>query len=170
MKFTMSPARAYLLGMWKSRRTREGVGVDGHRELCTAFLQLCLQEKLCQPDKVKYIEGVLHKCYFYNTSLRTWLDGEMEKRDYRLQYKNEFAASYFAGVFDAKGGWADAVSGKKIAFIIGDRVDEMVLSRLGFRVKKQGARLAIISDDFYGWILPHMRMEVGKLRAEKPGA
>ena len=170
MKYTMSPDRAYLLGMWKSRRTKEGVGVDGHRELCTAFLQLCLQEKLCQPDKVKYLEGVLHKCYFYNTSLRTWLDEEMGKREERLKYKNEFAASYFAGVFDAKGGWADSVAGGQMPFIIGDRVDEMVLMRLGFRVKKQGARLAIISKDFYGWILPHMRMDIGKLRAEKPHA
>ena len=166
MKFTMSPARAYFLGMWKSRRTAEGVGVEGHRELCTAFLQLALAEKFASPDKVQYKEGQLHKCYFYNTALRAWLDEEMEKRDMRLKYKNEFAASYFAGVFDAKGGWDTAVNGKKLAFIIGDKVDEIVLMRLGFRVKKQGARLAIISEDFYGWILPHMRMDVGKLRAD----
>jgi len=164
MKFTMSPARIYLLGLWKSRRTAEGVGVEGHRELVEAFLRLCLDDKLCLPDKVQYKEGVLHKCYFYNTALRAWLDGEMKKRDERLKYKNEFAASYFAGVFDAKGGWADSVTGRKMPFIIGDRVDEMVLLRLGFRVKKQGARLAVISEDFYGWIMPYLRLEISKLR------
>jgi hypothetical protein len=38
MKFTMNPRRAYILGMWKGRRTKEGVGVEGHRELCEVFL------------------------------------------------------------------------------------------------------------------------------------
>ena len=165
MKFTMSPARAYLLGMWKSRRTKEGVGVEGHRELCGAFLKACLDEKLAMPDKVKYEEGPLHKCYFYNTSLRAWLDSEMKKREERLKYKNEFAASYFAGVFDAKGGWADSVAGGKMPFIIGDRTDEIVLLRLGFRVKKERSRLAIISEDFYGWIVPHLKLDIGKKRA-----
>src|SRR3989338_9860491 len=105
MKYTMSPARAYLLGLWKSRRTKEGVGVEGHRELCEAFLKLCLDEKLCLPDKVKYIEGPIFKCYFYNSSVRSWLDSEFVKREERLKHKNEFAASYFAGVFDARGGF-----------------------------------------------------------------
>jgi len=164
MKFTMSPSRAYLLGLWKSRRTSEGVGVEGHRELCEVFIKLCLDEKVAQSDKIQYKEGALHKCFFYNTAFRTWLDSEMEKREERLKYKNEFAANYFAGVFDAKGGWADSVTGVKMPFIIGDRVDEMVLMRLSFRVKRQGVRLAIISEDFYGWIMPYLRMEIGKKR------
>ncbi|MEM2138069.1 MAG: hypothetical protein QW568_03195 [Candidatus Anstonellaceae archaeon] len=162
MKFIMSPSRAYLLGLWKGRRTKEGVGVEGHREVCETFLKLCLDEKLCQPDKVKYEEDAIDKCYFYNTALRAWLDSEMEKRDERLKYKNEFAANYFAGVFDAKGGWGDAVTGQKMPYIVGDRVDEVVLLRLGFRVKKERGRIAIISGDFYPWIKPYLRLEISK--------
>ena len=165
MKFTMSPARAYLLGLWKSRRTVQGVGVEGHRELVEAFLKLCLDEKLAQPEKIQYQEGALHKCFFYNTALRAWLDAEMGKREERLRHKNEFAANYFAGVFDAKGGWEDSVLGVKMPFIIGDIVDEIVLLRLGFRAKKQGSRLAIISEDFYGWIMPYLRLEITRIRA-----
>jgi len=163
MKYSMSPGRAYLLGLWKSRRTIQGVGVEGHRELCEAFLKACLDEKFCQPDKVKYEEGPLHKCFFYNTALRAWFDAEMKKREERLKYKNEFAANYFAGLFDAKGGWADSVAGRKMAFILGDQVDEIVLLRLGFRVKKQGARLAIISEDFYGWVMPYLKLEISRI-------
>ncbi len=173
MKFTMSPVRAYLLGLWKSRRTKEGVGVEGRAELCEAFLQLCLQEKLCQPDKVQYREerreadgkagiGPPHKCFFYNTALRTWLDEELKKREERLKYRNGFAASYFAGVFDARGGWADSTSGVRMPFLSGDRTDEIVLLRLGFRVKKERGKLAILSDDFYNWIVPYLRLEIGK--------
>ncbi len=161
MKFTTNPNRAYLLGLWKSRRTKQGVGVEGHRELCEAFLKQCLDEKLCQPDKVKFEEGPVYKCYFYNTAIRSWLDSELEKRQERLKYMNVFAANYFAGVFDAKGGWAQAGK-KEVSFIIGDRVDEMVLMRLGFRVKKEGVRIAIISDDFYGWVMPYLKLEISK--------
>ena len=163
MKFTMNPARAYLLGLWKGRRTKEGVGVEGHREVCEAFLKLCLDEKLCQPDKVKYEEGEMHKCYFYNSAVRAWLDSEMEKRQERLRFKNEFAANYFAGLFDGKGGWWD--DGKeKFCYVIGDRTDEMILLRLDFRVKKERGKIAIISQDFYGWIMPYLKLEISKIR------
>lgn len=161
MKFTTNPSRAYLLGMWKSRRTREGVGVEGHRELCEAFLKACLDEKLCLPSKVKFEEGPLYKCYFYNTAVRSWLDSELEKRQERLKYKNEFAANYFAGLFDAKGGFWD--DGKeKFCYVLGDSVDEAVLSRLNFRVKKERGKIAVISNDFYGWIMPYLKLEISK--------
>ncbi len=163
MKFTTNPNRAYLLGLWKSRRTKEGVGVEGHRELCEAFLKVCLDEKLCQPDKVKFEEGPIDKCYFYNTAIRAWLDSELEKRQERLKYKNEFAANYFAGVFDAKGGFWD--DGKeKFCYILGDSVDEMIMSRLNFRVKKERGKIAIISNDFYGWVKPFLKLEISKKR------
>lgn len=163
MKLTMSPARAYLLGLWKGRRTKEGVGVEGHREVCETFLKLCLDEKLCQPDKVKFVEGPANKCYFYNTAVRAWLDGEMKKREERLRFRNEFAASYFAGLFDGKGGFWD--DGKeKFCYIVGDRTDEIVLLRLNFRVKKERGKIAIISQDFYGWVKPHLKLEISRIR------
>ncbi len=162
MKYAMSPNRAYILGLWKGRRAKEGVGVEGHREVCEIFLKACLEEKLCLPDKVKYEEGILDKCYFYNSALLSFLEAEMDKREERLKYKNEFAANYFAGVFDAKGGWADSTTGGRMAFIIGDSTDEIVLLRLGFRVKRERGRIAIISEDFYGWIAPYLKLEIGK--------
>ena len=150
--------------------------MEGRADLCEAFLQLCLQEKFCQPDKVQYREerreatglagkagmGPLHRCFFYNTAIRAWLDSEMKKREERLKYKNGFAASYFAGVFDARGGWADSTSGARMPFLSGDRTDEIVLLRLGFRVKKERGKLAILSEDFYSWVVPYLRLEIGK--------
>ena len=163
MKFTMNQSRAYILGLWRCRRTKEGVGVEGHHEVCETFLRACLSEKLAEPDKIKFEEGPLTRCYFYHSALRTWLDGEVNKREERLKYRNEFAANYFAGLFDAKGGFA--VSGEgKIPYIVGDQVDEMVLLRLGFRVKKERGKIAILSDDFYGWIMPYLKLEISKLR------
>lgn len=161
MKLTTSPSRAYLLGLWKGRRTKEGVGIEGHREVCETFLKICLDEKLCSADKVKYEEGAVHKCYFYNSAVRAWLDSEMKKREERLKYRNEFAASYFAGLFDGKGGFF-VLKGEKFCYVIGDRTDEIVLLRLNFRVKKERGKLAIISQDFYGWIKPHLKLSISQ--------
>ena len=164
MKFTMSPSRAYLLGLWKGRRTENGVGVEGRRELCEGFVKLCLDEKFAQPDKVKFQENNVSefdKCFFYNSALRAWLDAELKKREERLRHKNEFAANYFAGLFDAKGGFTD-VNGREILYFIGDDVDELVLLRLGFRAKKEGSRVAVLSKDFYGWLHPYLKMDRSK--------
>ena len=163
MKFTTNPNRAYLLGLWKGRRTREGVGVEGHREVCETFLKLCLDEKLCSADKVKYEEGSIHKCYFYNSAVRAWLDGEMKKREERLRFRNEFAANYFAGLFDGKGGFFE-IKGEKFCYVIGDRTDEIVLLRLNFRVKKERGKLAVLSQDFYGWVMPYLKLEISRMR------
>ncbi len=158
MKHKMSPARAYLLGLWKARRTKQGVGVQGRKELCEAFLTLCLSEKLAKPDKVKFEEAKKPeeqtKCYFYNSAVRAWLDEEIKKREQRLKYKNEFAASYFAGAFDARGGF----SSTGIAYFFGDHVDEIVLLRLGFRARKQKGKVAVLSKEFYEWILPYLKL------------
>ena len=163
MKFTTNPARAYLLGLWRGRRTKEGVGVEGHREVCDAFLKLCLDEKLCLPNKVKFEEGAVTKCYFYNSAVRAWLDGEGKKREERLKYKNEFAANYFAGVFDARGGfWNDGKG--KFCYLIGDRTDEIVLLRLGFRAKNERGKIAVVSRDFYGWIMPYLKLEISRIK------
>jgi len=144
--------------MWKSRQTKEGVGVEGQRELCEEFLRACLAERLAQPDKVQFKEGRVFKCFFYNSAVRAWLDAEMGKRDERLKYKNDFAASYFAGIFDARGGFAK----NGLPFIIGDRVDEIVLLRLGFRARRERGRIALISEDFYSWISPFLRLGISK--------
>jgi len=161
MKFTMSPSRAYFLGLWKSRRTKSGVGIEGKRELQETFIKLALDEKFAEPDKVKFSEGNAEEygsCLFYNSALRAWLDEEMKKRDGRLRFKNEFAASYFAGVYDARGGTMK-VKGKEYCYFLGDNVDEMVLLRLGFRAKKEGNKIAVLSSDFYGWLHPCLRMD-----------
>ena len=164
MKFTMSPLRAYFLGLWKSRRTASGVGIEGKRELLEIFIKLCLDEKFAEPDKMKFSEGNAEEygsCYFFHSALRSWLDSEMKKRDERLRFKNEFAASYFAGVFDAKGGTME-VKGKEYCYFLGDDTDEMVLLRLGFRAKKEGNKIAVLSSDFYGWLHPYLKMDRSK--------
>ncbi|MCX8175438.1 MAG: hypothetical protein N3E51_04495 [Candidatus Micrarchaeota archaeon] len=162
MKFQMNPARAYLLGLWKGRRTKEGVGVEGRRELCEVFLKACLDEKLAQPDKVKFEQGKGSKCYFYNSAVRAWLEDELSRRDERLRYRNDYAASYFAGLFDSKGGFFE-LNGERFCYFVGDRTDELVLLRLGFRVKNERGKIAVISRDFYGWISPHLRLSISRL-------
>ncbi|MEM4633815.1 MAG: hypothetical protein QW275_01540 [Candidatus Anstonellaceae archaeon] len=164
MKFKMNPNRAYLLGLWKSRKTKSGVGVEGRRELVEVFAKTCLDEKLALPNKMQYKEGALHSCFFYNSALKAWLQEELGKREERLRYKNEFSANYFAGLFDARGGWQESSLGMKIPFVIADKVDEIVLLRLGFRVKRQKGVLAMLSPDFYSFIEPYLKLEISRQR------
>ncbi|MCX8198338.1 MAG: hypothetical protein N3F07_04085 [Candidatus Micrarchaeota archaeon] len=163
MKFRMNPQRAYLLGLWKSRKTSQGVGVCGRQELAEAFVKVCLDEKLAEPDKMQYQEDSSGlRCFFYNTSLRSFLQKELENREDRLRYKNSFSACYFAGVFDAKGGWQESALGVKIPFLVCDRVDEIILLRLGFRAKREGQKLAVLSEDFYDWIAPYLKLDISR--------
>ncbi|MCX8197358.1 MAG: hypothetical protein N3G80_03535 [Candidatus Micrarchaeota archaeon] len=158
MKFKMSPARAYLLGLWKSRKTAEGVGIEGSAPVAEAFVKVCLDEKLAEPNKIQYVEEKEKlKCFFYNSALRSWLQEEVAKREERLKYRNEFAASYFAGVLDAKGGIMPKDE-QKICFFVGDKVDEIVLLRLGFRVKREEGKIVVLSPDFYGWVAPYLKV------------
>ncbi|MEM4554427.1 MAG: hypothetical protein QXT25_01080 [Candidatus Anstonellaceae archaeon] len=155
MKLVMNPTRAYILGLWKGRKTKEGVGVEGSQQLCEVFIKICLDEGFAQPNKIKYDQESGKKCYFYNSAVRAWLQQELEKRQERLKYKNEFAASYFAGLFDSTGG---VLENEKICYFEGDATDEIVLLRLGFRVKKEKGKLVVFGFEFCRWISPYLKI------------
>ena len=38
----------------------------------------------------------------------------------------------------------------------------MILLRLGFRAKKERGKIGIVSEDFYGWIMPYLKLQISK--------
>ncbi len=139
MKIKFSPGLAYVLGVWCGRGTKEGVGVEGQDELRSAFLTSCFSLGYASPDKVQIRERSVH---FYHSALKAGLQKLKSERVEKLRYRNDYSSSYFAGLFDAVGGFD---SGKPV-FAFSDKMDEIVLLRLGFRVKKAGRKLIVISD------------------------
>ncbi len=135
-----------MLGAWCGRGTPEGVGVGGQESLRSAFLSSCFSLGFASPDKVKVAERSVH---FYHSALKAALLGWKEERVNKLVYKNDYSASYFAGLFDAVGGF----DGGFPVLAHSDKTDEIVLLRLGFRVKKAGRKLLVISkEEFISFI------------------
>ncbi len=133
MKLKLTPSLAYLIGLWKKRKTKEGAGVKGGEELLSVFARYAIQLGLTTPDKLLTADN---KAYFYHARIRRFFQ-EVEKNALeRFKYLNEYAANYVAGMFDGAG----FVDKAGRIFIKGDEKDELLLYRLGFKTerKKEG--------------------------------
>jgi hypothetical protein len=157
MKYTLSPIRAYFLGLWKANKTKEGVGIKARKELCEIFIKIALEENFIEPNKIKYEEfEKVSKCFFYQSALLSFLEQELERRDERFKFKNDFAGNYFAALFESTG---KVNKDKEIFAISGDKLDEIILLRLGFRVKKQKDQIIIFSTEFYNWVSQYFKIK-----------
>jgi len=130
MKIKLTPEMSYIIGLWKLRRTKEGIGIEGNRFLREAFIKAVLDAKLTDTKKLQ-IEG--NKVFFYHTAYRKFFQEVLKEEDERFRYKNDYAMAFFAGLFDSKGGYS---KDKKFVYIVGaDKKDEMAALRLVFRAK-----------------------------------
>jgi hypothetical protein len=161
MKYNLTPELAYIIGLWKSRRTSEGIGIHGSTEICELFLRECLKLKIAAPDRVKFTQADREarmdgKVYFYHTALRAFfdeiVDGELE----RFKYVNDYSANFIAGMFDGVGGMSH--DGKYPYFEYGTKHDEAVLLRLGFRVKREKKRIIVLEKEkFLRFVKPKLK-------------
>lgn len=137
MKIKLTPEFSYLIGFWRKRRTYEGLGIRGEKEHVEIFSKEVLEKKLTTSDKLLIDDK---KVYFYHTAYRKFFQDIEEEQLDRFKYLNEYAASYFAGLFDSVGG----VDGKGFVFI--DKLnprDELLLMRLGFGARWRDGKLII---------------------------
>ena len=56
MKIRLTPQLAYIIGLWKTRRTKEGIGIVGGRKIVEVFLKKIIDAKIAQPDKIQLRE------------------------------------------------------------------------------------------------------------------
>jgi hypothetical protein len=56
MKIRLTPQLAYIIGLWKTRRTKEGIGIAGGRKIVEVFLKKIIDAKIAQPDKIQIRE------------------------------------------------------------------------------------------------------------------
>ncbi|MBN2122245.1 hypothetical protein JW721_04295 [Candidatus Micrarchaeota archaeon] len=140
MKLKLTPQLSYFIGLWKEKRGKEGIGVYGDEEFLSIFAKAALEFKLTEPNKLltaqeegEEEQGTL---YFYNSAYRKFFQGIINDELERFKYRNEYSASFLAGLFDATGGIS---KDGKVFLSRCTQKDEMVLYRLGFNpVKRMG--------------------------------
>ncbi len=137
MKIRLSPELSYIIGFWRKRRTKDGIGIYGEQTQLEIFSKGILDTGLTTPDKMLNDDD---KIYFYHTAYRKFFQQiEKEQLD-RYRYLNDYAASYLAGIFDSCGG----IDEKGFVYLSkANKQDEMMLLRLGFGTKSKADRLVI---------------------------
>lgn len=161
MKHKLTPQLSYFIGLWKERRTREGIGVCGEDELLSIFAKAALENGLTEPSKLLTSapnegEGGSGSVYFYNSAHRKFFQGIINDELERFKYRNEYSASFLAGLFDANGG----ITGDgKVYLSKCTQKDEMVLYRIGFNPIRRGGPLYFTKPlKFLAYISPFTRM------------
>ncbi|HLC68785.1 MAG TPA: hypothetical protein VJH24_03005 [Candidatus Bilamarchaeaceae archaeon] len=137
MKIRLTPELSYIIGFWRKRRTKEGIGIQGEDKYLEVFSQQILEQKLTTSDKFLH-EG--NQVYFYHSAYRKFFQ-EIEKEQLeRYKYMNDYAASYLAGMFDSAGG----IDEKGIVYLMRmNTPDEMLFIRLGFGAKRREDKLVV---------------------------
>ncbi len=161
MKLKLTPELSYIIGFWKETKTKEGIGVSGTEERLSIFVKAVLAAELTEPTKLLAsspkepeepkeeepkedqeeedpLAPEISSVYFYHTSYRRFFQKVLEDELERFQYKNEYSASFLAGLFDAVG--LISKDGKTY-FTKCTQKDEMVLSRLGFNSLRRRGKL-----------------------------
>ncbi len=144
MKPRLTPELAYVIGLWKTRRTKEGIGVKGSKELLSSFVKGVLEAGLTTPDKLLTDKN---KVYFYHSKYRKFFQDVLKREKEVFRYKNDYSAAFLAGLFDARGGFSR--DGKTVYIANADVMDELVVLNAGFKGKLIKDKLIIVDRDSF---------------------
>ncbi|MEM4366707.1 MAG: hypothetical protein QW035_01080 [Candidatus Anstonellales archaeon] len=136
MKIKLTPAMCYLLGLWRSKKSTKGFGIRGRKGVA-AFVEESIKQGITEKGKVLY-DG--SEVFFYNSKFLKFAQEFESEIDKRLKYLNDYAANYFAGVFDGTGKITE--DGKVL--IRKDPIDQGILLRLGFFTRPVGKDLMVL--------------------------
>lgn len=148
MKVKLTPALAYLFGLMKYRKARNGIGVKGGGALQAAFSSQVLRNKMVPPEKI-LVRG--NEILFFHSAYKKFFDGLLDKETDCFRHQNEYAAAFLAGLFDSVGFFYEKEDVP--AFARFDKKDWAVLEQLGYRtMKKDGALLVGPGEQFLKFI------------------
>ena len=121
-----------MLGMY-SCNVGEAISIESKLpNIIEKFAQIAVQDLEIEPTKllIKETDGRI-TVMFYNSRIRRFFDRSLERREHIFKSKNEYAASYLAGIFDSNGIFG--YKGREGAYITKpDLANQMLLERLGF--------------------------------------
>ena len=138
MKIKNTPQLAYLIGLWKGRRISKGIGIRGSGEIREIFLKECMKALKIPPEKMQLGED---EVFFYHSVYRKYFE-ETEKNQVDLfRKRNNYSASYLAGMFDSCGGIE-----KDTPYLAhASYQDQMLMELLGFRTRFKRGKLVILT-------------------------
>lgn len=131
MKIKLTPELAYVIGLWRKKRSFEGLGVRGNEKIIEVFSKEVLSQGLTTPERLLTDQK---QVYFYHTAYRKFFNEVEEEQLERFKYLNEYAANYLAGLFDAVGNISE--DGVVVLSRL-TREDELLMWRLGFKTKRK---------------------------------
>lgn len=152
-KLSLSPDVSYMLGIYNCNSRRESVCVStSSNEMIERFVKIAVLNLGIKLDYVRVVkDGEIFEAKINSPKLKKLLEKALESRDKTFKYKNEYSASYFAGMFDCNG----AVDRKGIFLRRGSAYDAVLLERIGFHTTTSAGKIYIKNDkDFVMFIAP----------------
>ena len=127
---------AYLIGFWKVRATKEGIGVVGSEEAQEKFISELLKLKLVAPDRILLKNGV---ALFHHIKYRNDFLNVIKNQNDLFARKNKLTAAYVQGMYDSEGSFEKGILIiNKTSF-----QDQMLIERLGFYTERRKGTLRI---------------------------
>ena len=132
----IDPDLCYLLGISTISTDSPLISVSsGDDHVIETFIKTAIGRLGIDPKKISVEEsGAVKSAGFYNSILKKKLLHLLSERDRIFKYFNNYSGSYYAGIFDARGG----IDRKGIFLKHLDPVDVIMLERLGVRVSGRG--------------------------------
>ena len=123
---------AYLIGFWKVRSTREGIGILGGPEAIQKFIAEILKLKLVTPDRILLREKA---ALFHHIKYKNFFLDVVKNQNELFARRNKLTAAYVKGMYDSDGKFeSKLLTIGKTSF-----QDQMLIERLGFYTeRKQG--------------------------------
>ncbi|HII53526.1 hypothetical protein COT30_01150 [Candidatus Micrarchaeota archaeon CG08_land_8_20_14_0_20_49_17] len=157
MKTKLTPEIAYLVGLWKHRKSKEGLGITGGLKLAEVFMAEAVRQGLLDANRIM---ATGRESYFYHTAYYSLFEKTVEEQLVRFAIKNEYSSNFIAGLFDSTG----LLDGKTPVIEHADRADDLMLLRLGFRSELRAGRLRVVkgAQKFMEFIKPNLKLEIRK--------
>ena len=133
---------AYLIGFWKMRSTKEGIGVVGGSESQQKFISEILNLKLVAPERILLRENaaLFHHIKFKNFFLKI-----VKNQNELFARKNKLTSAYVRGMYESAG------RSEKGIMIISKTTfqDQMMIERLGFYTERKKGDLWIKNPSLF---------------------
>ncbi|MCL5117390.1 MAG: hypothetical protein M1124_00995 [Candidatus Marsarchaeota archaeon] len=148
-KQKLNPEICYLIGLCDRRK--DSLYVSSNEDaVIERFVKILIEEFGIAPGKISVsAHGKETIAYTYNSRAMKFLKDVLKRRHEVFKYANEYAANYFAGLFDARG----YVSERLFELRPLDLADQRILENLNFHLKTHGGgRMVVEAGAFRAFI------------------
>ena len=144
MKMKLSNELAWLIGFWKMRKAKKGIGVFGDEDVQQRFVKEVLRMKIVPPDKI-IASG--NEVWFRHVKLENFFKRTVLQQTDIFNRPNKLTVSFLKGMYES--------AGKDNVIRNATFQDSMMIERLGFYTRYKGKNVVISAtkiDDFLSFL------------------